>query len=112
MATSVTTPSAGATGSSTKTFRISGVPNGWDKEKLRSFMGNHFQSVLIQSLAPRIDGGSGQATAILGGEVHKIIPDGTSTIGDLRWDTDFYGMTTLFAPPREDHKLEYVALGG
>ncbi|KAF1735962.1 hypothetical protein CRV24_004896 [Beauveria bassiana] len=106
MATPITTSSEGASGSSTKTFRVTGVPNGWDKEKLRSFMGNYFQDVFIQSLAPRIDGGSGQATAILGDQVGNANPSGTSTIGGLTWDTDFVGMTTLFAPPQDDHKLE------
>ncbi|EJP65979.1 nacht and ankyrin domain containing protein [Beauveria bassiana ARSEF 2860] len=112
MATPITTSSEGASGSSTKTFRITGVPNGWDKEKLRSFMGNYFQDVSIQSLAPRIDGGSGQATAILGDQVGNANPSGTSTIGGLTWDTDFVGMTTLFAPPQDDHKLDIIAVSG
>ncbi|KAM3522994.1 hypothetical protein MY4038_008386 [Beauveria bassiana] len=112
MATPITTSSARASGSSTKTFRITGVPNGWDKEELRSFMGNYFQDVSIQSLAPRIDGGSGQATAILGDQVRNANPSGTSTIGGLTWDTDFVGMTTLFAPPQDDHKLDIIAVSG
>ncbi|KAH8711530.1 putative ankyrin repeat protein [Beauveria bassiana] len=112
MATPITTSSEGASGSSTKTFRVTGVPNGWDKEKLRSFMGNYFQDVFIQSLAPRIDGGSGQATAILGDQVGNANPSGTSTIGGLTWDTDFVGMTTLFAPPQDDHKLDIIAVSG
>ncbi|PQK14249.1 hypothetical protein BB8028_0004g11790 [Beauveria bassiana] len=112
MATPITTSSEGASGSSTKTFRITGVPNGWDKEKLKSFMGNYFQDVSIQSLAPRIDGGSGQATAILGDQVGNANPSGTSTIGGLTWDTDFVGMTTLFAPPQDDHKLDIIAVSG
>ncbi|KAM0664634.1 hypothetical protein ACQRIU_006492 [Beauveria bassiana] len=112
MATPITTSSSRASGSSTKTFRITGVPNGWDKEELRSFMGNYFQDVSIQSLAPRIDGGSGQATAILGDQVRDANPSGTSTIGGLTWDTDFVGMTTLFAPPQDDHKLDIIAVSG
>ncbi|KAM3472184.1 hypothetical protein MY8738_008980 [Beauveria namnaoensis] len=112
MATPITTSSSRASGSSTKTFRITGDPNGWDKEKLRSFMGNYFQDVSIQSLAPRIDGGSGQATAILGDQVRDANPSGTSTIGGLTWDTDFVGMTTLFAPPQDDHKLDIIAVSG
>ncbi|KAM3440543.1 hypothetical protein NHJ13734_003241 [Beauveria thailandica] len=112
MATPITTSSAGAAGSSAKTFRISDVPNDWDKEKLESCMGNYFQTVSIQSLAPRIDGRSGQATAMLDGPVQNANSNETSIIGGLQWDTDFYGMTTLFAPPPEDHKLDIIVVSG
>ncbi|KAM3429156.1 hypothetical protein MY4824_008411 [Beauveria thailandica] len=112
MATPITTSSAGAAGSSAKTFRISDVPNDWDKEKLESCMGNYFQTVSIQSLAPRIDGRSGQATAMLDGPVQNAKSNETSIIGGLQWDTDFYGMTTLFAPPPEDHKLDIIVVSG
>ncbi|KAK8148548.1 hypothetical protein G3M48_009867 [Beauveria asiatica] len=112
MATPITTSSAGAAGSSAKTFRISDVPNDWEKEKLGSCMGNYFQTVSIQSLAPRIDGRSGQATAMLDGPVQNANSNETSIIGGLQWDTDFYGMTTLFAPPPEDHKLDIIVVSG
>ncbi|KAM3557728.1 hypothetical protein ARSEF4850_004942 [Beauveria asiatica] len=112
MATPITTSSAEGAGSSAKTFRITDVPNDWDKEKLGSCMANYFQTVSIQSLAPRIDGRSGQATAMLDGQVQNANSNGTSIIGGLQWDTDFYGMTALFAPPPEDHKLDIIVVSG
>lgn len=39
-------------------------------------------------------------------------PPGNQLARDASFDSDFHGITTLFAPPLEDHKVDVVAISG
>lgn len=106
------------------TFRIRGVPLDWDTDRVRSFLMEHYPSAdpIVKSLAPEIHRRSGTATVVFLDPVS--LPDALRT--DSGWriplpkreadqptrdeylilDDDFHGITTLFAPPPDDHKLE------
>ncbi|EJP62285.1 nacht and ankyrin domain containing protein [Beauveria bassiana ARSEF 2860] len=100
------------------TWQIKSVPNEWDKYRLESFLKTSLRcDVSVQSLAPSIDGRHGQATATIAAEAKLTSPRYISKIEDLGSEsltlrTEFEGMTTLFAPPPEDHKLDIIALSG
>jgi hypothetical protein len=100
-----------------KTFRVRGVPPHWDAEILRSFLAEHHQSAdpIIKSLALELDGRSRTGTVIFQTAAPlpktRILlpkPSGDQLTPDeyLTLDDDFHGITTLFVPPPEDHKVE------
>ncbi len=107
-----------------RTFRIRGVPLEWGADRVRSFLAEHYRSgdPVIKSLAPEIHGRSGTGTvvfldtasppnALQTGSTWRIpLPKretGQPTRDEyLTLDDDFHGITTLFAPPTDDHKVE------
>ena len=99
------------------TFRVRGVPPHWDAEVLRSFLAEHHQStdLVVKSLALELHGRSRTGTVMFQTTASlpktRILlpkPNGSQlTPGEyLTLDDDFHGITTLFAPPPEDHKVE------
>jgi hypothetical protein len=97
------------------TYRIRGVPNDWDKDKLESFLVERDGSAgpVIQSLAKEFHGRSQTATVLFQNTCRlplKIsLPEAFGQFGELRnltLDHAFLGITTLFAPPQQDHKVE------
>ncbi|KAH8709835.1 Vegetative incompatibility protein HET-E-1 [Beauveria bassiana] len=114
------TPSATALSASPypTTWQIKSVPKEWDKIRLESFLKTSLHcDVSVQSLALSIDGRHGQATATIAAEAKLTSPNYISKREDLGSEsltlrTEFEGMTTLFAPPLEDHKLDIIALSG
>lgn len=96
-----------------QTCRIRGVPIGWNEDTLRSYLQQHVEGScpVIKSLALEIDGASRTATATLqrkySGEL-RLPSDGTAAAKCLTLDTHFHGITTLYYPPAQDHKVEYV----
>ncbi|KAK4446083.1 hypothetical protein QBC34DRAFT_486914 [Podospora aff. communis PSN243] len=112
-----------------KTFRIRGVPLQWDAERLESFLAEQDGSAdpVIVSLVPEIHGGTSTGTLMFQGA--SSLPRALQT--NSRWriplprsigpparpqylivDSDFHGITILFAPPPDDHKVDVVALSG
>ncbi len=100
------------------TFRVRGVPIDWDIDRLKSFLADQDDSAgpIVPSLALEIHGRSRTATVAF---QNVPRPLQTSPIGrswqiphpeapGLSLDDDFFGITTLFAPPPQDHKVEYV----
>jgi len=101
-----------------------GVPLDWDAECVRSFLAEHYASAspAIKSLAPEIHRSSGSCTvvflnaatlsdALQTGSSWRIPlpkPETNQPARDeyLTLDDDFHGITTLFAPPPGDHKVE------
>ncbi|RFU75120.1 hypothetical protein TARUN_7122 [Trichoderma arundinaceum] len=109
------------------TFRIRGVPLGWDKNQLQAHLEFHEPASrpVIKSLANEIDGQFRTATVNFESPptVEKTskpwyisLPesenDGAISNLPLRLDGDFLGITTLFAPPVEDHEVDIVAVSG
>ena len=110
-------------------FRIRGVPLAWDVDQLKSFLTQQ------EELQPR-DGSVGLAISSLAGEIHGRSRVATATFRSpppalragtlwstdlpsltdqlspfsrparLTLDTKFHGITTLYSPPPEDHKIE------
>ncbi|KAM3431903.1 hypothetical protein NHJ13734_007093 [Beauveria thailandica] len=100
------------------TWQIKSVPKEWDKNRLESVLRASLHcDVSVQSLAPSIDGRHGQATATVAAEAKLKSPRYISNergLGSesLTLRTEFEGMTTLFTPPPEEHKLDIIALSG
>ena len=105
-----------------KTIRVRGVPVEWGSECLRAFLEQRYTSVpTITSLAREIDGRSQTGTIVFdafpatlqalrdGHSVSALLPpiSGRPVRPQyLTLDMDFLGITTLFAPPEQDHKIE------
>lgn len=103
------------------TFRVRGIPLDWDADRLQSVLKEHDDAAVpvVRSLALEIHGRSLSATVNF-----EHLPSSLQVLarGDtwdiplhnklaarpesLSLDADFYGMTTLFAPPMEHHKVE------
>ncbi|KAK0725411.1 hypothetical protein B0H67DRAFT_641836 [Lasiosphaeris hirsuta] len=107
-----------------KTFRLRGVPLHWSTGDVRSFLEDHYRlaAPIVKSLAPEIDAKSSTATVAFGnvalpGPTRRILlpeppEDRPSRDQYVILDDNFYGITTLFAPPPEDHKVDVVAISG
>jgi hypothetical protein len=106
-----------------KTFRVRGIPLGWNVERLQSFLGEQNEAVdpAVQSLAKEVHGRSQTATV----SFHTISvtlrasqdgrPVQMSLLGSSKQlarqqlmmvDDSFHGITTLYAPPSQHHKVE------
>ncbi|PTB77013.1 hypothetical protein M440DRAFT_1438697 [Trichoderma longibrachiatum ATCC 18648] len=100
------------------TYRIRGVPNDWDKDKLESFLAERDSSLrpAVRSLAVEFHGRSQTATVLFqhtsclppkvplpgsGGEPHS-----------LTLDHGFLSITSLFSPSQKDHKVDIIATSG
>ncbi|KAM0260506.1 hypothetical protein ACHAQJ_002739 [Trichoderma viride] len=107
------------------TFRVSGIPDDWDRQQLQSFLKNqeNITNVAIESLASDIHGGSQVATvsfvnasrqhdrrwSILIPVVSDIKPNHKQY---LTVDKDFHGITVLYTPILQDHQIDVIALPG
>jgi hypothetical protein len=107
-----------------RTFRARGVPLEWDANRLASFLADHEGSVgpVVRSLATEIHGRSQSATvtfqnlsyhlqAVHAGQTRSVLLPKSSGGQPARpqylvLDHDFFGITTLFIPPLDDHKVE------
>lgn len=103
-----------------RTFRVRGVPLGWDSEGLKSFLTEHDNTAgpVIKSLANEIGGRSSTATVIfqnvpvpLQKKAWSIRISSTTENPPVRdqyisLDDEFLGITTLYTPSPDDHKIE------
>jgi len=107
-------------------FRVRGIPTDWDEELTESFLADHYGAAstpTVQSLGQEIHQSSKTATLMFLDRDFSMpgvtrtnpvwrVPlkpcDGGRRIGNqyLTLDVDFHGITTLFVPPVDDHKLE------
>jgi len=101
------------------TFRVRGVPLDWDIDRLKSLLADKVGPAgpIISSLALEIHGRSRTATVSFQTPPTRdflLIPLGEAPNPltgpqSLSLDDGFFGITTLFVPPSQDHKVEYVA---
>ncbi|OPB40304.1 hypothetical protein A0O28_0003830 [Trichoderma guizhouense] len=112
----------------TSTYRVSGVPLDWDDDKLRTFlMRMELAEVMtIDSIAKEANIESKTATVTLAnsnlqhspGKSHQFYlseeyhNDILNLDRSLSVENDFIGLTTLYAPPPRDHKIDVIALSG
>lgn len=108
------------------TFRIRGVPLSWDKDQLQAYLEHQEpdSQPLVKSLANEVDGYFKTATVNFQSPLPSEktskpwnipLPEPDNEDDELsvsalplRVDGAFLGITTLFAPPVEDHEVEYV----
>ncbi|KAL7793636.1 hypothetical protein V8C37DRAFT_103220 [Trichoderma ceciliae] len=110
-----------------KTFRVSGVPVDWNQERLQSFLTNQTGTTdaIVKSLAREANSDCQTATVMFentplqlekGPSWHIQLPEasGTRSVNEqyINVEKDFLGITTLYAPPPRDHKIDVVALSG
>lgn len=103
------------------TFRVRGVPADWDADRLQSFLTEQDGAArpILQSLAREIHGKSLSATVTfhtIPSPLQALPTEKTWNIyvcrqfgvrpESLSLDANFFGMTTLFMPPKEHHKIE------
>lgn len=104
-----------------RTFRVRGIPADWDTKRLTSLLMETFDLVpTVTSLAQEIQTGVQSATVSFqaASDVLRMPEPGTSirlprSLNEeasrrayLQLDDDFHGMTTLFTPPEDDHRVE------
>ena len=102
-----------------KTVRIRGVPQNWEVGQLQSLVQERagLESPVIKSLAVEISDQSATATVdfevnssiVQAEQASKIaLPRASYNVRpeSMKLDIDFFGITTLFRPPEEDHKIE------
>ncbi|KAI4862015.1 hypothetical protein F4820DRAFT_39340 [Hypoxylon rubiginosum] len=105
------------------TFRVRGVPHDWDRGSLQSFLAEQDDSAnpAVRSLANEIHGRSQTATVSFQGTPRQLrIPLPPHPTGPteptepqvLILDDKFLGVTTLYTPPPEDHKVDIIAISG
>ncbi|KAL5610516.1 hypothetical protein FOBRF1_006633 [Fusarium oxysporum] len=113
-----------------RTFRVRGVPLEWDADRLESFLADHECSPgpVVRSLATEIHGRSQSATvtfqnvshhlqAVHTGQTRSVLLPKSSGNQPSRpqylvLDHDFFGITTLYVPPLDDHKVDVIAISG
>lgn len=111
-----------------KTLRVRGVPVNWSVDDLSSFLSQHYSfEQTVTSLAREIDGRSQTGTILLHADSATLeerqdrypgavrLPpssDGSARPQYLTLDSDFLGITTLFVPAKEDHRVDIVAVSG
>jgi len=111
-----------------RTFRIQGIPLNWDAKQVRTFLANHedlqledgVSDPIIESLAEEVHGRSRTGTVsfrslppkLQKNHQWKLILSSSSTgsrparAQALSLDDEFLGITTLYSPSLEDHKIE------
>ncbi|KAH6973012.1 hypothetical protein BKA56DRAFT_646039 [Ilyonectria sp. MPI-CAGE-AT-0026] len=113
-----------------RTFRVRGVPESWDPAQLELFLADHENStgMTIRSLASEINGRTKTATVtfqnllpplreLRAGETRSFrLPKTNENLPGrdeyLTLDHSFYGISTLYTPPPEDHKVDVIAISG
>ncbi|KAL7913986.1 hypothetical protein GGI35DRAFT_475827 [Trichoderma velutinum] len=110
------------------TYRVSGVPLDWDRDKLWSFLKRSIRAdvMVIESLAPEANIESQTATVTITGSYLPHWPGITRQYSlleeysnesqyfdrSLSVEREFIGLTTLYEPPARDHKIDVIALSG
>lgn len=98
------------------TFRVTGIPIDWDRQQLQSFLETQGSVVgsSIESLTSEDHGGPQVATATFEDILNQhdrswsiLMPAGSNHRKQyLTIDEEFHGMTALYTPPLQDHKIE------
>ncbi|QYT01581.1 DUF676 domain-containing protein [Trichoderma simmonsii] len=109
------------------TYRVRGVPADWDCQRLQAFLSDqgNVTDAVIESLAHENNGVCQVATATFenlpsqlqhGHSWSILIPRTPNTKLTrkqyLTIDNHFHGLTTLYTPSSEDHKIDIIALLG
>ena len=96
-----------------RVYRVQGVPLDWDVDQLHSFLTQKAESGTpsVRSLANEVHGRS-QAATVSFDKPRNRGPRWYMPLSDqpgqpcLALDNDFFGLTTLYAPLPQNHKIE------
>jgi hypothetical protein len=100
------------------TFRVRGIPLDWGVLELQSFLARDWPDswLTIGSLAPEINGRSCTATvAFPAGRSWKappLVPGSGQSNSQMTFDDRFLGITPLFTPSEDHHKVDIIAISG
>ncbi|KAK4069551.1 uncharacterized protein Triagg1_6975 [Trichoderma aggressivum f. europaeum] len=103
------------------TFRVRGVPNDWDRDKLESFLIERDSPAgpVVKSLTKEFHGRSQTATVSFRNTfqlpLRISLPAPYGQFGQLQnltLDHDFLSITSLFAPAHQNHNVDIVAISG
>ncbi|KKP01442.1 hypothetical protein THAR02_06438 [Trichoderma harzianum] len=109
------------------TYRVSGVPLDWDREKLQTFLicKNLAEEMVIKSLVHEANIESQTATVTLTNSFSQNWPGRSRQFSlsdeyddnflfdrSISIEKDFLGLTTLYEPPAPYHKIDVIALSG
>ncbi|KAH0497442.1 hypothetical protein TgHK011_004743 [Trichoderma gracile] len=122
----ISEPRRGPKGGST--YRIRGVPLNWDRDQLQRHLELHEPEAqpVVKSLADEVGGFFRTATVNFLNPLalEKTVSPWYIPLPEaeecelavsslpLSLDSGFIGMTTLFAPPAEDHEIDVIAVSG
>ncbi|KAL6826497.1 hypothetical protein V8C40DRAFT_244386 [Trichoderma camerunense] len=106
---------------SASAYRVRGVPNDWDRDKLESFLieRDSLAKLVVKSLAKEFHGRSQTATISVR-ETYRPpptvpLPVESGEFGrprNVTIDHVFLSITSLFTPPPQDHKVDIIAISG
>jgi hypothetical protein len=88
------------------TYRVQGVPLDWNRNDLEGFLAETGQITMptVFSLFEEVNRKWQTATIACA----EPPPNSLRQLEPLTIDSEFYGFTTLYAPSKEDHQIEYV----
>lgn len=98
-----------------RNYRIRGIPLEWDADQVRAFLAenSHREPPLLHSLAREVHGRSQSATISFQNvdstpprQTRLPISNQFSRPQVITIDDNFHGMTTLYIPPRQNHRIE------
>jgi hypothetical protein len=98
-----------------RTYRLRGVPLSWDANRVRAFLTENYltEPQCVYSLAREVHGRSKSATVSFQDIVSPSSLQVPISTADqlarpqvITIDDDFYGITTLYRPPSQNHKVE------
>jgi hypothetical protein len=100
-----------------RAYRVRGIPLEWDIDRVVTFLAenSHTEPPLLNSVAREIHGRSQTATVTFQSTANppprQIQLPATKQLGRsqvVTIDDDFYGITTLYTPASQNHKIECV----
>ncbi|KAL1851077.1 hypothetical protein VTK73DRAFT_9546 [Phialemonium thermophilum] len=108
-----------------RTFRVQGVPHEWDEDRLQLFLADKYGSSApsVQSLARDVGGPCQTATVsfrhvpppLQGGFDEAFLDrcsDKPNRWSSVELEDAFLGLTSLYTPPPQHHKVDIVAIHG
>ncbi|KAH7318509.1 hypothetical protein B0I35DRAFT_451334 [Stachybotrys elegans] len=106
-----------------RTYRVRGIPLEWDADRLRAFLeaenNSPANTPLVGSLAHEIHRRSQTATIsfpsgseLPNRQVRLPASNSLSRPQFITIDDDFLGITTLYMPPSQHHRVDVIALSG
>lgn len=101
------------------TYRVQGIPIGWDEDDLRKAITNHFatsSAIAIDAFSKAVDNRQRVCTIsfnnlppalrAIARDEHYPTLDPLHPLYPLHLDQGFLGLSVLYAPPAQEHEIE------